>query len=231
MYKVLIVEDDPMVAMINEQYILKNKDFCVCGTCRNGVEALDFLRKNQVDLVLLDVYMPLMDGREVLKEIRNSKIETEVIMVTAANDTSTLEETVHLGVVDYLIKPFAFARFQNALEKFTALHQAFKEKTIMDQNFVDNFINSNNQNNFPVNSNKFESQKYPKGIQAKTLELLKKYLQNVTTWQSVDMIAQALGISIVTVRHYMNYLVKNNLAIEDIDYETGGRPCLLYKKK
>ena len=49
MYKVLIVEDDPMVAMINEQYILKNKDFCVCGTCKNGVEALDFLRKTLVD--------------------------------------------------------------------------------------------------------------------------------------------------------------------------------------
>ena len=64
MYKVLIVEDDPMVAMINEQYILKNKDFCVCGTCKNGVEALDFLRKTLVDLVLLDVYMPLMNGRD-----------------------------------------------------------------------------------------------------------------------------------------------------------------------
>ena len=162
MYKVLIVEDDPMVAMINEQYILKNKDFCVCGTCKNGVEALDFLRKNLVDLVLLDVYMPLMNGREVLEEIRNSKIETEVIMVTAANDTSTLEETVHLGVVDYLIKHFSFVRFQNALEKFTAQHQAFKEKNTMDQNFIDNFINSNNQKKIPVNSNKSETQKYQK---------------------------------------------------------------------
>ena len=201
MYKVLIVEDDPMVAMINEQYILKNKDFCVCGTCKNGVEALDFLRKNLVDLVLLDVYMPLMNGREVLEENRNSKIETEVIMITAANDMSTLEETVHLGVVDYLIKHFSFVRFQNALEKFTAQHQAFKEKNTMDQNFIDNFINSNNQKKIPVNSNKSETQKYPKGIQSKILELLKNHLQNVTTWQSVDMIAQALGISIVTVRH------------------------------
>ena len=201
MYKVLIVEDDPMVAMINEQYILKNKDFCVCGACKNGVEALDFLRKNLVDLVLLDVYMPLMNGREVLEEIRNSKIETEVIMVTAANDTSTLEETVHLGVVDYLIKHFSFVRFQNALEKFTAQHQAFKEKNTMDQNFIDNFINSKKKKKIPVNSNKSETQKYPKGIQAKTFELLKNHLQNVTTWQSVDMIAQALGISIVTVRH------------------------------
>ena len=148
MYKVLIVEDDPMVAMINEQYILKNKDFCVCGTCKNGVEALDFLRKTLVDLVLLDVYMPLMNGREALEEIRNSKIETEVIMITAANDTSTLEETVHLGVVDYLIKHFSFVRFQNVLEKFTAQHQAFKEKNTMDQNFIDIFINSNNQKKF-----------------------------------------------------------------------------------
>ena len=41
-YKVLIVEDDPMVAMINEQYICKNKDFSVLATCRNGQEALDF---------------------------------------------------------------------------------------------------------------------------------------------------------------------------------------------
>lgn len=231
MYKVLIVEDDPMVAMINEQYILKNKDFTVCGTCRNGLEALDFLRNNQVDLVLLDVYMPVMDGREVLNEIRNSKIETEVIMVTAANDTTTLEETIHLGVVDYLIKPFAFARFQNALEKFITQHHAFRENTTLDQNFIDNFINSNNQNFFSVNSNRDETQKYPKGIQAKTLDMIKNHLQNVTTWQSVDMIAGTLGISIVTVRHYMNYLVQNNFAMEDIDYETGGRPCLLYKKR
>ncbi len=230
MYKVLIVEDDPMVAMINEQYILKNKNFCVCGICKNGAEALDYLRNNHVDLVLLDVYLPIMDGREVLTEIRNSKIDTEVIMVTAANDTSTLEETVHLGIVDYLIKPFSFARFQNALQKFTVQHQVLKERTTMNQDVVDNLINLNNPNMFPVDSNKDESQKYPKGIQAKTLEMLKNHLQSVSNWQSVDMIAGTLGISLVTVRHYMNYLVKNNYAIEDIDYETGGRPCLLYKK-
>ena len=45
MYKVLIVEDDPMVAMINEQYILKNKDFCVCGTCKNRGRGFRFSSK------------------------------------------------------------------------------------------------------------------------------------------------------------------------------------------
>lgn len=87
MYKVLIVEDDPMVAMINEQYILKNKDFCVCGTCKNGVEALDFLRKNLVDLVLLDVYMPLMNGRDCLKTQTSSvKIDTKLVKMALNMD-------------------------------------------------------------------------------------------------------------------------------------------------
>ena len=119
MYKVLIVEDDPMVAMINEQYVCKNKDFSVNKSCRNGQEALDFLESADgihVDLVIMDVFMPIMNGVETLKKIREKKIDAEVIMVTAANDTATLEETMHLGVIDFLIKPFAFERFQVALK-------------------------------------------------------------------------------------------------------------------
>ena len=65
-YKVLIVDDDPMVAMINEQYVNKNPSFSVAGSCRNGNEALEFLTSNKssnkIDLVVLDVFMPYMDG-------------------------------------------------------------------------------------------------------------------------------------------------------------------------
>ena len=90
-YKVLIVEDDPMVAMINEQYVCKNKNFTVAASCRNGQEALDYLDENKVDLVVLDVFMPLLDGIDTLKKIRQAQIPTEVIMVTSANDTFTSE--------------------------------------------------------------------------------------------------------------------------------------------
>ena len=105
-YKVLIVEDDPMVAMINEQYVCKNPQFVVAASCRNGQEALDFLDANNVDLIVLDVFMPYMDGIETLKKIREKKIAAEVIMVTAANDSATIEETMHLGVIDYLMITF-----------------------------------------------------------------------------------------------------------------------------
>ena len=63
-YKVLIVEDDPMVSMINEQYVNRNKAFHVVGKCKNGKRALEFLENSDVDLIVLDVYMPLMDGFE-----------------------------------------------------------------------------------------------------------------------------------------------------------------------
>lgn len=67
MYKVLIVEDDPMVAMINEQYVRRNPNFCVAGRCQDGKSALEFLEKQPVDLMVLDVFMPYADGFETLR--------------------------------------------------------------------------------------------------------------------------------------------------------------------
>lgn len=222
MFKVLIVEDDPMVAMINEQYARKNKQFDVIGSCRNGQEALEFLQKTPADLVILDVFMPLMDGIETLKKIREKRINTEVIMVTAANDTATLENTMHLGVIDYLIKPFAYERFQVALEKFTSKIHAIKNASVLDQSKVDSIISSTKK---PV-----AQKEYPKGIQEKTLNLILSYLKDKkNTWIDGDYIAENVGLSNVTVRHYMNYLVQTEKMQESINYETGGRPRMLYK--
>ena len=81
-YRVLIVEDDPMVAMINEQYVKQNKNFTVSTICRTGEEALNFLEGNKIDLIVLDVYMPVMDGVETLKRIRDKKISSEVISLS-----------------------------------------------------------------------------------------------------------------------------------------------------
>lgn len=221
MYKVLVVEDDPMVRMINEQYVRMNKDFCIASSVKNGQEALDYIKENKVDLVILDVFMPFMNGVEFLKKLREQKLKTEVIMVTAANDTATLEETMHLGVIDYLVKPFALERFQVALEKFTAKMNAINCSDVLDQNLIDSIIS---------NSPQKKSKEYPKGIQEKTLERIKTCFENKNDWHSVELIAEKLGISIVTVRHYVNYLVKEGFLQESINYETGGRPSMLYKK-
>ena len=155
MYKVLIVEDDPMVAMINEQYIKRNKNFVIIGKCNDGASALDFLGNNDADLLILDVYMPKMDGFETLRRIRNKQITVDAIMVTAANDIESLEEALHLGIVDYLVKPFTFERFQMALEKYIAQDNALKDIDTLNQTSIDHIIE---------NSRKKSEDLLPKGI-------------------------------------------------------------------
>lgn len=224
-YSVLIVEDDPMVSMINEQYVLKGSDFSIAGTCRNGNEAIEFLKSNTTDLILLDVYMPLMDGINTLKKIREMKISSEVIMITAANDTTTIEQTMNLGVLDYLIKPFAYERFNVALEKFKIKHNLLKGSQVLDQHSLDSLITANFQK-----EKKELNINLPKGIQRTTLNRIKIFFDQNQNWQSVDMISDALGISLVTARNYLNYLVSQKIVLEDINYSTGGRPSMLYKK-
>lgn len=221
MYTVLIVEDDPMVAMINEQYIGQNKKFGVAGKCKDGKSALEFLEKQKVDLVILDVFMPQMDGFETLRQIRKKQIPVEVIMVTAANDRESLEEALHLGIVDYLVKPFTFERFGMALDKFVAQTNALKELGTLSQKNID----------FIIDNARTKSENiHPKGIQEKTLHLIMEYLKaNRDSWMTGDLIAEKVGLTGVTVRRYMNYLAESGKVIGEMNYETGGRPCMIYK--
>ena len=221
MYKVLIVEDDPMVAMINEQYIKSNKHFQIVGKCKDGSSALSFLENNDVDLLVLDVYMPHMDGFETLRQIRNRKIMTEAIMVTAANDRESLEEALHLGIVDYLVKPFTFERFQMALDKFIAQTHALKDIDTLSQTSIDHIID---------NARRKGEELHPKGIQDKTMQLILTHLkENCGVWLTGDEIAKEIGLTGVTVRRYMNYLAEAGKVIGEMNYETGGRPCMRYK--
>ena len=221
MYKVLIVEDDPMVAMINEQYIKRNKNFELVGKCSNGSSALDFLDNNDVDLLILDVYMPKIDGFETLRRVRNKKITVDAIMVTAANDRASLEEALHLGIVDYLVKPFTFDRFQMALEKYISQNNALRDFETLNQKNIDHIID---------NTRKKSDDLYPKGIQEKTVDLIMEYLKaNEGKWFTGDDIAEKVGLTGVTVRRYMNYLAESGRVTGEMNYETGGRPCMKYR--
>ncbi|MCR5063856.1 MAG: hypothetical protein K6A89_11295, partial [Treponema sp.] len=149
------------------------------------------------------------------------------------------------GVLDYLIKPFNFERFNVSLEKFAAKKSLLKENPVMDQNCVDNLISNsaaavqgkvqesslseeNSKKTLSINS-LLGKETLPKGIQRKTLLLIESYFNKNTEWNTVDMISDAIGISIVTVRTYMNFLVQKKIIKEDINYSTGGRPSILYK--
>lgn len=220
MYKIMIVEDDPMVAMINEQFVNRSGDFSVTHRCSNGEDALAILDRETVDLVIMDVYMPRLDGIETLKKIREKDIPVSVIMVTAANDNSTVEEAVRLGAIDYLVKPFTFDRFRQALEKFRSGKQVLDGDRALDQRNIDILLG---------NAPAARQEQEPKGIQDKTRERLMDCLAVSGEWLTGEEISEKTELSVVTVRKYMNYLVDTGEVQGRMNYETGGRPCMLYR--
>ena len=107
MYQTVIVEDDPTISLLHRTFLARDNRFALARAFSNGHEALEWLLHHTADLIILDVYMPRMTGLELLRTLRMEGIGIDVIMVTAANDSKTVDALLKLGVTDYLVKPFA----------------------------------------------------------------------------------------------------------------------------
>lgn len=226
MYQVVIVEDDPMVAMLNRRYTEKDPRFQVCRECPDGRAALEYLRSHPADLVILDMYMPQMDGMDVLRQLRAAGVSTDVIMITAASDTATVEAAMRLGVVDYLVKPFEYDRFCQALDAFDRRRQAIRAQSVNQQQ-LDELLHRGPAAAAPAEE-KPEDKPLPKGLQPKTLEAICACLQANPQGLTCEQLAMKTGFSAVTARHYVHYLVECGRADSRVDYSTGGRPSVIY---
>lgn len=219
MYSVLIVEDDPMITELNRRYAERDGRFTVVQSFGQPRRALDWLRHNAADLIILDFYMPQMNGLEFLRAIRAAGVESDVIMITAANDAATVEALTRLGVVDYLVKPFAYERFCRALDAFCRRRTAMRAGSL-DQNALDNLLHT-----APPSAATL-----PKGMQPQTQERVLACMRaNPGHAFTCEEIAAASGLSVVTVRRYMGHLAQEGQVSGDMNYGTGGRPCLVYR--
>lgn len=223
MIRTVIVEDDLMVAEINSQFVSKTPGIQVTATFHNGRDALNFLTKAPVDLVLLDLYMPGFSGLELLRELRRQKNDVDVIMITAANDAEHIQEALHLGIVDYLIKPFKYERFSEAVNKYVLKNKLMKSGLTFSQDDIDKLLKTRSV------SEKSKELELQKGLQKKTLDLILACLkEHKGAYLSSEAIASYANLSQVTARRYLNYLVDSDTIKSRIDYSTGGRPCMEY---
>ena len=220
-YKVIIVEDDPMVASINKQYVERNSHLVLSEIFNNGKDALLYLKSHQADLIILDMYMPIMDGKQFLKELRSQGNNVDVIMVTAATDITSIRDLLSFGLVDYLVKPFEYSRFAQSLDRFLQKKNIISQNRCLSQNQLDDYLS------FSLAA---EKEVLPsKGLQSKTLESIRSYLKKHGDKPlTSEQIADEVGLSRVTIRRYMNYLIELKEVSSDIDYNTGGRPSILY---
>lgn len=224
-YRVIIVEDDPMVAAIDRRYVETNSKFEVLGVFKDGTEALAFLENHEVDLIILDYYTPAMTGQEFMDELHGRGMAPSVIAVTSANDSEIVRGMLTRGVIDYLVKPFEFARFQQALESFLQLNQMSHEQATLDQRSVDRLLGKDG-------GQKPNEEQLGKGLNNATLEKVREFwLNNATGSFTSEQIAEQMHLSRITIRRYVNYMLEQGELVSQIDYQTGGRPSIRYSSR
>lgn len=218
MYKVLIVEDDPMVASINSIFLEKYSNLEVINIVKTEEEVFENLEKYSIDLILCDVYLGESNGIEILKKIRNKGILTDIIFITALNESNKIKEAVAFGAIDFLIKPYSQARLDAAISKFLKKNELLIKAT-MGQEECDEYFSSD--------SNQIE---FPKGINEKTLEKIELFLsENRKKWWNANKLSEELSISTVTLNKYLKYLVSINKLTVNTSYGEVGRPENFYK--
>lgn len=129
--KILVVDDERLIRNVIREY-LENEKYEVFEA-ENGFDALRVLETNKVDLIILDIMMPRMDGFETLKEIRKTK-DTPVIMLSAMKEEEDKLSGFNLGVDDYITKPFSpkelVARVKAHLKRTNGKENAYTYKDL-----------------------------------------------------------------------------------------------------
>lgn len=111
--KILVVDDSELIRKILQDF-LEERQYIVL-LANNGQEAMCLLKKDVPDLMLLDITMPVMDGIEVLKEMKKLDINLPVIMITTNTDIQIARETLNIGAYDYIAKPINFEYLETSI--------------------------------------------------------------------------------------------------------------------
>lgn len=223
MVDVLIVEDDPMVAELNKKYLHMVPGFNLVANVVNGEQALHFIHDNHVDLILLDVFMPKLNGLELLQHIRISYPKIDIIMVTAACYTNDIQAALRLGVIDYIVKPFTFGRLRTALISYQERIRLLSSSKILNQDQLDDRIFAK-----PVSQNK----SLPKGIDRQTLKKVREVIIDYNKEFSMSDIVELIPLSRISLKKYLDYLEDLGELESHLTYLSIGRPvkCYIYQK-
>lgn len=135
-YNCLLLEDEPIAAEIVEGFLYEDSDFKLIEVCTDALQAYSVLKRETIDLLILDLHLPVIKGFEFLKKLENPPF---VIVTTAYHEYAL--DGFELNVVDYLLKPFSKERFVQATQKFKHLMAAeealldFSERESLDVTF------------------------------------------------------------------------------------------------
>jgi two-component system cell cycle response regulator len=118
--KILLADDEEDIKVVLKMF-LESKGYEVC-TAFDGLDTIDQVKREQPDVILLDIMMPLIDGFEVCKKLKADPTTAQipVIMLSAASHAESIKRGLDAGAIDYLVKPFEPEHLQKLLGKLFA---------------------------------------------------------------------------------------------------------------
>jgi response regulator of citrate/malate metabolism len=224
--RVLVVEDEPVASAAHAAYVGRMAGFALAGTAPDGQSALRLLTElaaagEPVELVLLDMNLPDLHGLDIARRMRAAGILADIIAITAVREVAIVRSAVAIGVVQYLIKPFTFATFEDKLSSYRLFRQQLASpesgagRTAASQSEVDQaFASLRAPSELPL----------PKGLSVSTLDSVRDYLKEHAGSVSATEVMAALGMSRVTARRYLEYLADAGSVSRAPRYGTPGRP-------
>jgi two-component system response regulator DctR len=237
-FRVVLIEDDPMVQEVNRQFVEKVEGFQVVGVAGNGNDGLRLIQELSPDLVFLDVFMPSLGGVETLHRLRSMALPVDVVVVSAAKDAETVRKMLRNGAFDYIIKPFKLERIRQTLERYRAQYETWTEDPSVTQDELDRLLMGDHSSDGAdpnagssretAKSISSEQEDLPKGLNAATLKQVLLVLRRHSGGLSAEEAADGVGIARVTARRYLDYLEKAGSVELQVNYGGIGRPVNRY---
>ncbi|MCK5892515.1 response regulator [Aeromicrobium sp.] len=219
--RTLVVEDDPVIAAAHAEFVSRVDGFSVAGIVHRGSEAWDFVATHEVDLVLLDFYLPDMTGLDVCRGLRSRGYLVDIIAVTSARDVRVVRSVVAYGVVQYLLKPFTFAAFKDKLQRYADFRTHLDGHDLeAAQQDVDRALDALRGT---------ASAAVPKGMSESTLTAVVDVLRATPAGVTAHQLSEQLGMARVTARRYLEHLAGASLVDREPRYGRTGRPENVYR--
>lgn len=219
--RVLIVDDDFMVARVHTGFVAGAPGCEVVGVASAGAEAIRAVAELDPDVVLLDVHLPDLDGLEVLRRVRADGFTGDVLMVTAERDPDAVRTARAAGAGGYLVKPFTRDDLHHRLEQVRATRarlRALPDRAV-DQRDIDRVFGAARGD---------DGAGLPKGLNPTTADLVLASLADRE--MSAAECADELGLARVTARRYLEYFVSSGHAQARQQYGRPGRPERRYSR-
>lgn len=189
MLNTLIIDDEPLAQDVLETYISKFPQINLVAKCLNAIEANEWMKSHSIDLIFLDIQMPMISGIDFLKTLKNPPL----VIITTAYPNHALEG-FELNVLDYLLKPISMERFIKAINKAFDLHQLQRknqtqEKVNTEKEPEDYFFVKADKKLIKINHNEII---YIEGL--KDYVIIRMENQRVITLQTMKSLEEKLPI-------------------------------------